>query len=182
MACCVCVCVRPHTVVAKPLLLYLSLALRLPWRFLAARLQAKRLHKEMQAVAAAAEAARQLDLVMARRPSGPTQLKVALNKAEAAASNLSGLGSQPVPALAEVLTPLMVAARRRLDTERAADALSKAAASYRTLADLARLEAAIYNAKKVRHAATAADPQSPAPEAATRLCGMCCAALWVSGC
>ncbi|GLC37451.1 hypothetical protein PLESTB_001584400 [Pleodorina starrii] len=120
--------------------------------------KAKRLLKEMAAVAAAAEAARQLEAVMARRPSGPLQLKLALNKAEAAASTLSGLGGAPVPGLADVLGPLMAAARRRLDTERAAEALSKAAASYRTLADLARLEAAIYNAKKI--GAEELDPES----------------------
>jgi hypothetical protein len=34
----------------------------------------------MAAVAAAAEASRQLELVMSRRPSGPAQLKLALNK------------------------------------------------------------------------------------------------------
>lgn len=113
--------------------------------------QAKRLLKEMQAVAAAAEASRNLEAVMGRRPSGPVQLKLALNKAEAAASHLSSLGGNPpCTGLTEVLGPLMAAARRRLDSERAAEALTKAAASYRTLADLARLEAAIYNAKKVR--------------------------------
>ncbi len=102
-------------------------------------------------MAAAAEASRNLEAVMGRRPSGPVQLKLALNKAEAAASHLSSLGGNPpCTGLTEVLGPLMAAARRRLDTERAAEALTKAAASYRTLADLARLEAAIYNAKKVR--------------------------------
>lgn len=54
-----------------------------------------------------------------------------------------------MPGASDVLGPLVASARRRLDTERAAEALSKAAASYRSLADLARLEAAIYNAKKV---------------------------------
>ncbi|GIL77205.1 hypothetical protein Vretifemale_6566 [Volvox reticuliferus] len=120
--------------------------------------KAKRLLKEMAAVAAAAEASRQLEAVMARRPSGPMQLKVALNKAEAAASTLSSLCGAPVPGLTDVLGPLMTAARRRLDTERAAEALSKAAASFRTLADLARLEAAIYNAKKI--GAEELDPES----------------------
>ncbi|GIL58872.1 hypothetical protein Vafri_13838, partial [Volvox africanus] len=120
--------------------------------------KAKRLLKEMAAVAAAAEASRQLEAVMARRPSGPMQLKLALNKAEAAASTLSNLGGSPVPGLTDVLGPLMTAARRRLDTERAAEALSKAAASFRTLADLARLEAAIYNAKKI--GAEELDPES----------------------
>ncbi|GLI59507.1 hypothetical protein VaNZ11_001399 [Volvox africanus] len=120
--------------------------------------KAKRLLKEMAAVAAAAEASRQLEAVMARRPSGPMQLKLALNKAEAAASTLSSLGGSPVPGLTDVLGPLMTAARRRVDTERAAEALSKAAASFRTLADLARLEAAIYNAKKI--GAEELDPES----------------------
>ncbi|EFJ48899.1 hypothetical protein VOLCADRAFT_90642 [Volvox carteri f. nagariensis] len=120
--------------------------------------KAKRLVKEMTTVAAAAEASRQLEAVMARRPSGPMQLKLALNKAEAAASTLGSLGGAPLPGLADVLGPLVAAARRRLDTERAAEALSKAAASYRTLADLARLEAAIYNAKKI--GAEELDPES----------------------
>eukprot|EP00198_Chlamydomonas_reinhardtii_P006390 XP_001695726.1 predicted protein [Chlamydomonas reinhardtii] len=120
--------------------------------------KAKRLHKEMAAVAAAAEASRQLELVMSRRPSGPAQLKQALNKAESALSSLSGLGGPPVPGASDVLGPLVASARRRLDTERAAEALSKAAASYRSLADLARLEAAIYNAKKI--GAEELDPES----------------------
>ncbi|KXZ46814.1 hypothetical protein GPECTOR_40g548 [Gonium pectorale] len=120
--------------------------------------KAKRLLKEMTAIAAAAEASRHLEAVMARRPSGPLQLKLALNRAEAAASSLSGLGGPPTPGLADVLGPLMAAARRRLDTERAAEALSKAAASFRTLADLGRLEAAIYNAKKI--GAEELDPES----------------------
>jgi hypothetical protein len=66
------------------------------------RLQAKRLLKEMQAQSAAAEATRQLEVVMAKRPAGAGTVKAALSKAEAAASNLSSLGGA---SLAEALIP-----------------------------------------------------------------------------
>jgi hypothetical protein len=74
----------------------------IPLHLSTADLQAKRLLKEMQAQSAAAEATRQLEVVMAKRPAGAGVVKAALSKAEAAASNLSSLGGA---SLAEGLIP-----------------------------------------------------------------------------
>jgi hypothetical protein len=68
--------------------------------------QAKRLLKELQAQAAAAEAARGLEAAMCRRPAGPGALKASLARAEAAASALSAAGGSPT-ALTEALLPLL---------------------------------------------------------------------------
>lgn len=59
----------------------------------------------VQAQAAAAEAARQLEAVMSRRPAGSGALRSALSKAEEAAAALSSAGGAPV--LNEVLLPLI---------------------------------------------------------------------------
>ena len=66
--------------------------------------------KELQAQAVAAEAARQLESVMGRKPSGPGALKAALAKAESAAGSLVSLGAC---AASEVLVGLLQVRRGR---------------------------------------------------------------------
>eukprot|EP00775_Hariotina_reticulata_P008350 gene8350-8535_t len=105
-------------------------------------IKARKIIKELQAQLAAAEAAAALDACLSRRPCGSASLKAAICKGEAAAAALntgnllstSGSGSTT---------------KKRLEVEKAAEALHKASMSCRAVADLARLEAAILNARKV---------------------------------
>ncbi|GMH42583.1 hypothetical protein BSKO_10502 [Bryopsis sp. KO-2023] len=109
--------------------------------------KARRLLKELQAQAAALEAANHLDSVMSKKPCGSGVLKSALTRAESActsASGNSGIGSP-----AEFLLPRIQLARKRIEVERAAESLSKATTSCRNVADLAKLEAMILDARKV---------------------------------
>lgn len=55
----------------------------------------------------------------------------------------------PTQVGAELLAPRIAAARQRLEVERAAEGLARAAAGCRAVADLPRLEAAILTARKV---------------------------------
>lgn len=126
----------------------------------------------------AAEAAAGLDACMSRRPCGSNALKSAISKAEAAASAVSGTattmtgssagaGSTSGGAAAagassggagaassscvfsEVLVVRLQAAKKRLDVERAAEALHKASVTYKSVAELPKLETAVLNARKV---------------------------------
>ncbi|KAK9816451.1 hypothetical protein WJX72_000489 [[Myrmecia] bisecta] len=110
--------------------------------------KAKRLLKELQAQAGAAEAAMKLAEVLQRRPAGSSVLKGALAKAEAAsqaaANNTSGLTVGQ-----DLLHPTIVSARRQLEVEKAAEALHRAVSSSATVTDLPKLEAAILAARKV---------------------------------
>eukprot|EP00798_Chlamydomonas_sp_ICE-L_P023155 gene23155-30360_t len=119
--------------------------------------KAKRLLKELQAQCLVAEAAHGLELAMAKRPSGSGNLKTALLKAESAASALAGAGGAGSAANDSIM-PLILNGRRRLEVERAVELLHKASLSYRSVADLPKLETAILNARKV--GAEDLDPES----------------------
>jgi hypothetical protein len=142
-------------------------------------LQARKLIKELQAQLAAAEAAAVLTSCMSRRPCGSNALKSAIAKAEAAAPAVSGtattttmagsssasgaaLGAASAAAAAggsaaassscvfsELLVVRLQAAKKRLEVERAAEVLHKAAVTYKNVADLPKLETAVLNARKV---------------------------------
>jgi hypothetical protein len=139
-------------------------------------LQARKLVKELQAHMAAAEAAAALDACMSRRPCGSNALKSAISKADAAASAVSGTatsstttssaagGSAAGAAAAgaavggatntscvfsELLVSRLQAAKKRLEVERAAELLHKASVTYKSVADLPKLETAVLNARKV---------------------------------
>lgn len=138
-------------------------------------LQARKLVKELQGQLAAAEAAAGLSACMSRRPCGSNALKSAIAKAEAAASAVSGTattttaGSSAGGAAAgaaggsgggagaassscvfsELLVVRLQAAKKRLEVERAAEVLHKAAVTYKAVADLPKLETAVLNARKV---------------------------------
>jgi len=125
---------------------------------------------------AAAEAAAQLDSCMSRRPCGSNALKAAISKAEAAASAVSGTattttgvsaaaGSAGGPGgaaaaagggpgssscvFSELLVVRLQAAKKRLEVEKAAEALHKASVTYKNVTDLPKLETAVLNARKV---------------------------------
>eukprot|EP00884_Botryococcus_braunii_P020575 jgi/Botrbrau1/7200/Bobra.0300s0026.1 len=110
--------------------------------------RAKRLVKDMQAQAAAADAATRLEEVLQHKPCGSGVLKAALAKAEAAATAAAASGTRLAEG-AELLVPALAAARRQLEMERAAETLSRVAASATKLTDLPRVEAAILAARKV---------------------------------
>ena len=141
-------------------------------------LQARKLIKELQAQLAAAEAAAVLTSCMSRRPCGSNALKSAIAKAEAAAPAVSGtattttmagsssasgaaLGAASASAaggsaaassscvFSELLVVRLQAAKKRLEVERAAEVLHKAAVTYKNVADLPKLETAVLNARKV---------------------------------
>ncbi|CAD7702855.1 unnamed protein product, partial [Ostreobium quekettii] len=112
--------------------------------------KAKRLLKELQGQAAAADAASNLDAVMAKKPCGSGVLKAALLKAEAACSSASGSSlTSGVWSPSELLVPKVSAARKRMDVEKAVEALGRATTSCKTVADLPKLEASILSARKV---------------------------------
>jgi hypothetical protein len=75
-------------------------------------------------------------------------LQAALAKAEAAATAAAASGTRLAEG-AELLVPALAAARRQLEMERAAETLSRVAASATKLTDLPRVEAAILAARKV---------------------------------
>jgi hypothetical protein len=139
-------------------------------------LQARKLVKELQAHMAAAEAAAALDACMSRRPCGSNALKSAISKADAAASAASGTATTTTAAssavassaagaaaagagtagatstscvLSELLVSRLQAAKKRLEVERAAELLHKASVTYKSVADLPKLETAVLNARKV---------------------------------
>jgi hypothetical protein len=142
-------------------------------------LQARKLIKELQAQMSAAEAAAGLDACMSRRPCGSNALKSAVCKAEAAASAVSGTATTTTGTAAtgsssssggaaaagasssgagaassscvfsELLVVRLQAAKKRLDVERAAEALHKASVAYKSVAELPKLETAVLNARKV---------------------------------
>lgn len=138
-------------------------------------LQAKRLFKELQAQIGAAEAAQALDTVMAKRPCGSATLKSAVMKAEAAASAVVSSSSTAAVtatnsssgstsgsascsnAFSEALLPRIQGGKKRLEVEKAAETLYKAALNHRQVADLPKLEGAILNARKVRERVMVAD-------------------------
>lgn len=138
--------------------------------------QGRKLVKELQAQLAAADATAALDACMARRPCGSAALKAAISKAEAAAAAIAGVGGVPSGSTSgpgsssgsctphaggaagigsscgvfgEVLLTRLQAAKKRLEVERASEALHKASIVYKSLADLPKLEAAVLNARKV---------------------------------
>lgn len=135
--------------------------------------KARRLIKELQAQLSAAEAAALLQSCMTRRPCGSGALRAAVAKAEAAAAGVSGAAasfaansssnsgansSNSTPSSAsgcavfsDLLVQLVQAAKKRLELERASEALHKAVMVHRNLADLPKLEAAILSARKVGH-------------------------------
>jgi hypothetical protein len=143
--------------------------------------------KELQAQLAAADAAAALDACMARRPCGSAALKAAISKAEAAASAIAGAASlnssgaasaasaahgsmasssssaacgstaAGCAAFSEALVCRLQAGKKRLEVERASEALHKASLLYKGVGDLPKLEAAILNARKVR------DSRCPGP-------------------
>jgi hypothetical protein len=125
---------------------------------------------------AAADAAAAIDAVLARRPCGSAPLKAALSKAEAAAAAISNscAGSVAAPRttaaaaggggsggggasqgssisvlFSELLVSRLQCGKKRLEVERAAEALHKASLAYRSLGDLPKLETAVLNARKV---------------------------------
>lgn len=132
----------------------------------------RKLIKELNAQLAAAEAAALLQTCMVKRPCGSAALRVAISKAEAAAAGLSGIaasssstsgsGSSSTSGVgcasggcavfSELLMQQLQLGRKRLDTERAAEALHKAVLCHRSLAELPKLEASILNARKVSDA------------------------------
>jgi hypothetical protein len=162
-------------------------------------LQARKLIKELQAQMSAAEAAAGLDACMSRRPCGSNALKSAVSKAEAAASAVSGTATTTTGAAAtgssiggaaaagassggagaassscvfsELLVVRLQAAKKRLDVERAAETLHKASVTYKSVAELPKLETAVLNARKV--GATAAPNYFGLSQA---WCGLGCAA------
>ncbi len=85
--------------------------------------KAKRLLKELQAAAQAVEACRQLDATLSKRPCGSAALRGALAKAEAAAAAMSGIPESG--ALAEAFLARIQSGRKRLEVERAGEALHK---------------------------------------------------------
>lgn len=132
--------------------------------------KARRLMKELQAQMLAAAAAASLQCCLSKRPCGSAALKAAISKADTAAaavtnafvgssssnSAVTGISSSSASgcSCAVVFTDLLVhrlqVAKKRLEIERAAEALHRALVAHRSLADLAKLEAAILNARKVR--------------------------------
>lgn len=162
-----------------PLLTYKSSC-----RFRAALLQARKLMKELQAQLAAADASAALDACMARRPCGSAALKAAIAKAEAAAAAIAGAATQTSSGAAsasassahssssgssataaagcagfgEALLARLQAGKKRLEVERACEALHKASLAHRGVGELPKLEAAILNARKVRGAGAAVTP------------------------
>jgi hypothetical protein len=143
--------------------------------------QARKLMKELQAQLAAADAAAALDACMARRPCGSAALKAAISKAEAAASAIAGVTTPSSSgaasaassmisssaaaagclAFSEALVCRLQAGKKRLEVERASEALHKASVLYKGVGDLPKLEAAILNARKV------SSSRCPAAEQAT---------------
>eukprot|EP00878_Enallax_costatus_P014166 GHUV01014815.1.p1 GENE.GHUV01014815.1~~GHUV01014815.1.p1 ORF type:complete len:1261 (+),score=458.53 GHUV01014815.1:316-4098(+) len=131
--------------------------------------KARKLVKELNAQLAAAEAAALLQSCLAKRPCGSAALRAAISKAEAAAAGLSGTAasssstsvsgsgstagiscaSSGCAVFSELLLQQLQVAKKRLDVERAAEALHKAVLVHRSLADLPKLEASILNARKV---------------------------------
>ncbi|PSC75029.1 hypothetical protein C2E20_1867 [Micractinium conductrix] len=110
--------------------------------------KAKRLLKELQAQGAAVEAAARLDEALSQPRCTSSALKTALAKAEAAAA-AAAPGACLFVMGAELLQPRISAAKQKLEVERAAEGLARAASSCKAVADLPRLEAAILAARKV---------------------------------
>lgn len=137
--------------------------------------KARKLIKELQAQLSAAEAAAQLQSCVDKRPCGSAALRSAISKAEAAAAAVSGaagstatsrssmigsggrsaygsaavVGGGGCAVFNELLVQRVQSAKKRLEVERASEALHKAVLAHRSLADLPKLEAAILNARKV---------------------------------
>ncbi|KAF8072774.1 MAP1D [Scenedesmus sp. PABB004] len=137
-------------------------------------IRARKLVKELQAQAAAADAAGALDACMARRPCGSGPLRAAVAKAEAAAAAVAGAsggaaGGAASAAFSDALLPRLQAARRRLEVERSAEALHRACLAHRSVAELPRLEAAILNARKVGAEELAPEEYRAASELRARL-------------
>ncbi|KAL0041632.1 hypothetical protein WJX79_010152 [Trebouxia sp. C0005] len=109
--------------------------------------RAKRVLKELQAQANAAEAAAKLEALLLRKPCKASLLKAEVSKAEAASSAASGPLSGPSVG-SGMLTPLIQRAKHQLEAERARAGLHKAIAAAKTGAELPQLEAAIQAARK----------------------------------
>lgn len=106
---------------------------------------------------AAIEAAARLDEALSQPRSSSAALKSVLSKAEAAAAAAAPGACQFAPG-AELLAPRIAGIKGKLEVERAAEGLARAAAACKAVADLPRLEAAILAARKV--GATDLDPES----------------------
>ena len=76
------------------------------------------------------------------------QFQAALSRAESAATAATG-GTGDFNIGSELLSPRLIAARSKLNLEKAAEALARALPSCRTVNDLAKLEAALNAARKV---------------------------------
>ncbi|GAX80648.1 hypothetical protein CEUSTIGMA_g8083.t1 [Chlamydomonas eustigma] len=117
--------------------------------------KAKRLFKDLTAQVAAAEAVLELEAVMAQKPAGSAAVRSALIKAEAAATAVGGGGGAAVlpstssNSVADILMPLIQAARQRQEAERVVEALHKVVQSCQNLTDLPRLEVALLNMRKM---------------------------------
>ncbi len=85
---------------------------------------------------------------MARRPCGSAALRGVITHAESASQSIASVSGASGP-FGELLPGRLVAARKRLEVERAAEALHRAAAQHRGVSDLPKLEAAILSARKL---------------------------------
>ncbi|DBB08447.1 TPA: hypothetical protein ACH3X3_15276 [Trebouxia sp. C0006] len=140
--------------------------------------RAKRILKELQAQANAAEAAAKLEALLLRKPCKASLLKAEVSKAEAASSAASGALSG-LSVGSGMLTPLITRAKHQLEVERARAGLHKAIAAAKTGAELPQLEAAIQAARKAgvqdrlqeasRHAGELRARQDEALQAKARL-------------
>ena len=106
------------------------------------------------------EAAARLDEALSQPRCTSSALKTALAKAEAAAA-AAAPGACLFVMGAELLQPRISAAKQKLEVERAAEGLARAASSCKAVADLPRLEAAILAARKVRWGRGARERRSP---------------------
>ncbi|WIA08813.1 hypothetical protein OEZ85_008235 [Tetradesmus obliquus] len=161
-------------------------------------LKARKLMKKLQAQLAAADASAALDACMARRPCGSAALKAAIAKAEAAAAAIAGAATQTSSGAAsasassahssssgssgssamaaagcagfgEALLARLQAGKKRLEVERACEALHKASLAHRGVGELPKLEAAILNARKVGAEELAPEEYKAASELRARL-------------
>lgn len=69
--------------------------------------------------------------------------------AAASAAAAAGASGSISCLFSELLVVRLLAAKKRLEVERAAEALHKAAVTYKSVADLPKLETAVLNARKV---------------------------------
>lgn len=129
---------------------------------------ARRLHKDLDAQKSALEVGAHLDEVLRTAPCGSGVLKAALSKAERVAATTVG-NTSSVTLGTEFLAPRVLAVKRQLDLERAAEALGRMAQGAKSIEALPKLEAAILTAKKL-----GADELDPESYRCVVMCGDVC--------